>query len=214
MSYIVAIDGPAGSGKSTISKILSEKYNLLFISSGKYYRALTYLFNKNNFKEINEEFIQQASNAKIDINDNKIFLNNNDITSKITDELVSNNISLISSHEQIREIVNEKIRDVSKKHDIVMDGRDIGTVVFPNANLKIYLTASSWQRAKRRKKELIAMDKNVGLFSIWKSIVNRDYKDKHRKIAPLKKASDAIVISSTKFTINEVIDKISKYIKR
>ncbi len=214
MNYIIAIDGVAGSGKSTVSKLLSKKYNLFFISSGKYYRAITYLYNKNNFHEINEDFINLVNETNIKLDNDSIYLNGEDISNQITDEMISNNISLIANNEIIRNIVNQKIREFSKEKDIIMDGRDIGTVVFPNANLKIYITASSWERTKRRKKELLELNKKVNIFSIWNSIVKRDYKDKHRKIAPLIKSKDAIKISSTKMSIEEVVNEISKHIKR
>lgn len=214
MSYIIAIDGPSSSGKSTISKILSKKFNLFFISSGKYYRCLTYLYNHGNFNRVDEKFIDEARSSKITITDDKVFLNDIDVTNEITDDMISNNISLISNDKNIREIVNDKIRFFAKDNDVIMDGRDIGTVVFPNANLKIYLTASSVVRSKRRKLELENLNKNVSFISIWLSIIRRDYKDKHRKVAPLKKAKDSIVISSTKYSINEIVEKISHFIER
>lgn len=214
MNYIIAIDGPAGSGKSTISKIISKKYNLLFLSTGKYYRALSYLFNKNKLNNIDENFIALVKSSEINLKDEQIFLNDENITNLITDDQIQNCISLISSNETIRDIVNDKIRVFSKNKSIIMDGRDIGTVVFPEADLKIYLTASSWVRAKRRKNELVQLGKRVNKLIIWFSIIKRDYKDKHRKIAPLKKAKDAIEISSTKFSIDQVVNEISKYIKR
>lgn len=214
MNNVIAIDGPAGSGKTTISKEIARKYNFKFISSGKFYRAATYLFISNNFVEINEGFLKLLENANIYTDKTGTFLNGASIDGKISDADISSRISLISSNGKVREIINSKINALSNSEKIIMDGRDIGTVVFPNAKLKFFLTASPIKRAKRRVNELKSLGIKSSFIKILISVIKRDYNDKHRKIAPLKKAKDSIKISTSNKNIETIVKIISEYVER
>ena len=209
MSYIIAIDGPAGSGKSTISKIVAKDLDFLFISSGQLYRICAYYFLESKLDEVNPEFIKKLNELKITYSDGNFLVNKQNLGDKLITNQVASKASFVATNNDIREFVNQTIRNVFQDKNIIMDGRDIGTVVFPNATLKIFLSASIISRVKRRKKEL--KEKNIAnesffkmFFAIWK----RDRTDKHRKIAPLKKAKDAIKIDTSNKTIDQVVNEV------
>lgn len=204
-NFIIALDGPSGSGKSTIANILAKKLKISYLNTGSMYRALTLYFLENgitNEEQIQLEFLQ---NIKIDINEDRVFLNGKDVSEEIRNKIVTENVSWVSSIPIVRKYLVDLQRKISENKSIILDGRDIGTVVFPNAKYKFFLVASSEVRAKRRY-EQNEIDKS--LEEIQKDIEKRDYIDSHREISPLKKAKDAIEIDSSKLTIDETIDEI------
>ena len=207
---IVAIDGEASTGKSTQAKKIAEELDFDYRDSGAYYRALTLYLIQNNINS--NEDISQTILDKIDLKqtfeDNKliIYLNNEDVSDKIRGYKVSINVSSYAKKSEIRNFVYAQLRKSAKSNSLVIDGRDIGTVVFPDADFKFFLFADSKVRAERRHKQI--NDKSVKLESIEKEIKTRDNIDSTRKIAPLKKADDAHEIDVTSLSITQVFDKI------
>lgn len=215
MTYKIAIDGPAGSGKSTVSKIIANQQNLTFVSTGYFFRAYALILNNNDKINSSEnEQLEIINNHAIDISDDKLFINGVDSTNEIKNSEISELASILATKKRIREIAKEAQKQIAVKKDVIMDGRDIGTVIMPDANLKIYLVASIKERAKRRTKELKELNENTSYIKVWLDIFKRDWNDKHRKIAPLKKASDAIVVKTNNKSINDVVAEITNYIKR
>lgn len=204
-NFIIALDGPSGSGKSTIANLLAKKLKISYLNTGSMYRALTLYFLKNNIKKSDNLDKNILKNINIDINKDKVFLNGKDVSKEIRDKEVTENVSWVSSMPEVREYLVEMQRNISNNKSIILDGRDIGTVVFPNAKYKFYLTASSYVRAKRRFDQN-EIDKSFE--EIKEDIEKRDYLDSHREISPLKKADDAIEIDSSDLTIAQTIDKI------
>lgn len=213
-NIIVAIDGPAGSGKSTIAKIIADKYNFTYIDTGAMYRMITLycLDNNVNFKD---EFAIKNALAKIslDMQGDKFFLNSKEVTQNIREPRINENVSQIASIKVVRDNLVNLQRKISEGKNVILDGRDIGTVVFPNAQIKIYLIASPEERANRRYKELIQKGTDISYDEVLKSIKERDYIDSTRKESPLTKAADAIELDSTGLKIEEVLDFISKRIE-
>jgi len=212
---IIAIDGEASTGKSTQAKKIAEKFDYNYRDSGAYYRAITLYLIQNNINS-NDNIIQSVLN-QISIEqvykDKKlsIYLNGNDVTQKIRGFKVSVNVSNFAKKPEIRDFVYEQLRSSAKSNSLVIDGRDIGTVVFPNATFKFFLLADPKIRAERRHKQI--NDKSVKLESIEEEIILRDNTDSTRKIAPLKKADDAFEIDVTLLTIEQVFEKILSKIK-
>ena len=204
-NYIIALDGPSGSGKSTIANLLANKLKISYLNTGSMYRALTLYFLENNIKKSDNIDIKILKKINIDINEDKVFLNGKDVSQEIRDKEVTENVSWVSSIPIVREYLVEMQRNISNNKSIILDGRDIGTVVFPDAKYKFYLDASSFVRAKRRF-EQNEIDKSFE--AIKKDIEKRDYLDSHREISPLKKAEDAIEIDSSDLTIDQTIEKI------
>ena len=218
MSFIVAIDGPAGSGKGTITKLIGEKFNLTNIDTGAMYRCVTLACLENNITDKQLDKIEQIL-EKIDIklkriNDNQIvLLNGKDVTSKIRTTEIDNAVAKFAALKIVRDKMTPLQREMGKQDNIIMEGRDIGTVVFPNADVKIFLDCSVEERAKRRYKQNIEKGINCSYEEVLKSIKERHLLETKRDIAPFVKAEDAIYIDSTNMTIPEVVDKISKIIK-
>ena len=218
MAFIVAIDGPAGSGKGTITKLVGKKLNLTNIDTGAMYRCVSLYMLKNNIKLNDISKINLALN-NIDIkftksNDSEIvFLNGEDVTDEIRSKEVNQIVSQVSHIIIVRESMVELQRKMSIDRDIIMEGRDIGTNVFPNANVKIYLDASAEERANRRFKQNAEKGINVPYEEILEYIKFRDYNDKTSSVAPLKQAEDAIYIDSTNLSIEEVVNKIVNIIE-
>lgn len=204
-NFIIALDGPSGSGKSTIANILAKKLKISYLNTGSMYRALTLYFLENGIKNEDKIDLKLLQNIKIDINEDRVFLNGKDVSDEIRNKIVTENVSWVSSIPLVRKYLVDMQRKISENKSIILDGRDIGTVVFPDAKYKFFLVASSEIRAKRRY-EQNEIDKS--LEEIQKDIEKRDYIDSHREISPLKKASDAIEIDSSNLTIDETIDEI------
>jgi cytidylate kinase len=209
----IAIDGPAGAGKSTIAKILSKKLNLMYINTGAMYRAVTLRALEKN---IDTNDTQSLCNI-IDgmemkfINDN-LYVNGIDINNEITMPIISKNVSKYASILQVREKLVKVQQEMSNKYDVIMDGRDIGTVVLKDAPFKFFVTATPEERARRRFEELTNKNIECNYDEILKDIIQRDYKDSHREIDPLKMAQDAIEVDTTSMNIEEVVDYIYKYV--
>lgn len=213
MSFIVAIDGPAGSGKGTITKLVGEKLNLLNVDTGAMYRciALQMLRENINIEEIGkiEGLLEKIDIKLVNENSNiKVFLNDEDVTNKIRTEEVSKFVSPVSAIKIIREKMVKMQRKFGEEQNIIMEGRDIGTEVFPNADVKIYLDATPEERARRR----VFQNDEKGIESdfetVLKEIKIRDHRDSTREISPLRKADDAILVDSTNMTIEEVVEEI------
>lgn len=213
-NIIVAIDGPAGSGKSTIAKIIADRYSFTYIDTGAMYRMITLycLENKINFE--NEMAIKNILDTiSLDMQGDKFLLNNIDVSKEIRETRINENVSKIASIKIVRENLVNLQRKISQGKNVILDGRDIGTVVFPNAQIKIYLIASPEERAKRRYRELVQKGTEISYEEVLKSIKERDYIDSTRKESPLMKADDAIELDSTGLKIEEVLDFISKKIE-
>ncbi|VEU80693.1 (d)CMP kinase [Haploplasma axanthum] len=212
--FHVAIDGPAGSGKSTISSQIAQKLGWIHVDTGAMYRAVTLYALENQVNLNNEDSYQFLDNVKIDYQDDKILLNGKDVSREIRSEEVTNNVSLVSSFPYVREKMVFIQQKAAKGKNIIMDGRDIGTVVLPNAKLKIFLTANVEERAKRRYNEQLIKGVTVDFEELVNDIAIRDKKDSTRKESPLKKAVDACVIDTTYLTIEQVVDKIINLIEK
>ncbi|MDE6661557.1 MAG: (d)CMP kinase [Anaeroplasmataceae bacterium] len=207
-NFVVALDGPAGSGKSSISKLVAERLGFTHIDTGAMYRAVTLeaLRRKVNIEdEASYSFLNETS---IIYKNNIIYLNDVDVSDEIRSSEVTNNVSTCCKFAKVRELMVEYQRESAKQGKVLMDGRDIGTVVLPNADLKIYLTATAEERARRRCAEIQAKGIPAEYEVILEEIVARDYKDSHREIAPLRQAEDAIPIDTTHLTMDEVANKI------
>lgn len=216
---VIAMDGPAGAGKSTIAKLVSQKLNIEYIDTGAMYRAITLkMINKNVDEKNLESIINIAKETKIEIRENKIFLDNIDVSEEIRTPQISERVSYFSAIKEIRYILVELQRNIAKDTNVIMDGRDIGSYVFPNANLKIYLQASIEERTNRRFKELVNKNFKVDYETLKEEIKRRDEMDSRREFAPLIKAKDAIEVDTTgkniDCVVNEIIDLIGKVIEK
>lgn len=213
MSFNVAIDGPAGAGKSTIAKAVAAKKGYIYVDTGAMYRAVAlYLFRQGVNPDDKEEVAAKSRNADIKIAyDNGVqvvYLNGENVNAFLRTEEVGNMASKTSAVPELRAHLLQLQKNLAASNDVIMDGRDIGTVVLPEAQLKVFLTASSECRAKRRYKELTEKGEQADFAKIKEDIEKRDYQDSHRETAPLKKADDAVLIDSSDMTIDEVVAKI------
>lgn len=216
MTVNIAIDGPAGAGKSTIAKRVAKLKNFIYVDTGAMYRAIALYFLRMHIKEDDcNAMISACKEALITIeyqNDEQIvLLNGENVNTLIRTEEVGKMASISSSVKEVREHLLELQRRLAREKNVVMDGRDIGTFVLPNANTKIYLTASSYVRAKRRYEELEQKGIHCDFNQIEKDIIDRDYRDMNREIAPLSQAKDAVYIDSSNLTIEEVVRKILEF---
>jgi hypothetical protein len=206
---IIALDGPAGAGKSSVSKMVAKRLNCTYLDTGAMYRAITYEALKRNISE-EKEIVQMVENLNMDIcakeDTMHVFIDGEDITQYLRTSEVSSNVSRISAFQGVRNAMVKLQRKVAEKGNVVLDGRDIGTVVLPDADLKIFLTASVHTRALRRYKEL--KDTDTTLERIEEEIKRRDNLDMTRKISPLRKADDAILLDNSDLTLEETADKI------
>jgi cytidylate kinase len=217
---IIAVDGPAGAGKSTVSKILAQKLGFLYIDTGAMYRALTLKALEENIDLKDEQqVVSLAGLASIDLINNpdnslKVLLDGKDVSHQIRQSRITKTVSDIAKIKGVREKMLELQRKLGLRHDAVLDGRDIGTVVFPNADRKFYIDADFKERVRRRYNELKAMGEDVTWEDIDKDLRNRDTMDSTREVAPLKKADDAIYIDTTQMSIEEVADELLQEIKK
>lgn len=217
MSVNVAIDGPAGAGKSTIAKLLAKKMNYIYVDTGAMYRTLALYFLENDISVTDENAISESlPGIDVDIKYiegiQHIYCNGTDVSSDIRKEEVGNAASTTSAYKAVREKLLALQRNLAKENDVIMDGRDIGSFVLPDAQVKIYLTASVETRANRRYKELLEKGENAVLEEIAKDIENRDRQDMTREISPLVQAEDAILVDTSDMNIEEVVEKISSII--
>lgn len=218
MTNNIAIDGPAGAGKSTIAKKLAKELGYIYVDTGAMYRAMAYHFLQNNIASDNEsEIAKSCKNVDVSISyidgEQQVLLNGQNISDKIRNEEVGNMASATSVYPVVRTKLVELQRQLASKENVIMDGRDIGTVVLPNANVKIYLTASSKVRAKRRFDELTAKGEDCNFDDIEKDIIDRDYRDMHRETSPLKQADDAILLDTSDMNIDQVVSRMKEIIE-
>ena len=209
----IAIDGPAGAGKRTIAKLVADKKGFIYVDTGAMYRSIALYIIENDIDSDNDDAVKAACDnidIKIKYVDRvqHIYLNDEDVSTTIRREEVGNMASKVATKKVVREKLLNLLRELAESNDVIMDGRDIGTFVLPNAELKIYLTASVYTRAKRRFDQLVEKGETPDLGKIEEDIEKRDYQDMHRDIAPLKQAEDAILIDTSDMTIEEVVDKI------
>jgi len=213
MGFNIAVDGPAGAGKSTIAKLVAKKMNLIYVDTGAMYRAMAVYFIKQGVDIDDVEAVAEACTGaditiKYENGMQMVYLNDENVTAYLRTEEVGNAASVTSGVAQVRARLLELQRTLAKTSDCIMDGRDIGTCILPNADVKIYLTASSAVRAKRRFDELVAKGEECDLATIQADIEERDNRDMNREVAPLKQAEDAILVDSSYMTIEEVVKRI------
>lgn len=207
---IIAIDGPSGAGKSTIAKILAEKLKIEYLDTGAMYRAVTKYVLDNQIDIYDKDKLKKAlNNVHLDFKDSCIYLNGENVEKAIRSKLINENVSEVSSILDVRKFLVKNQREISSEKSTILDGRDIGTVVFPNADYKFFLYASIEVRAKRRFDQKLS---NETFEQIKESIRKRDEYDSNREISPLKKADDAIEIDTSNLSIEETVDKIISYI--
>lgn len=212
MTYIIAIDGPSGSGKSTVSEILAKKLNIEYLNTGLMYRAVTKFFLDMGYnEETNDETLKELLNEiTIDFKEEKLYLNGTDVTKQLRNDKVTDNVSWVSARNYVREKMVDLQRKIAENTSFILDGRDIGTVVFPNAKYKFYLTASALTRAKRRFNQ---GESELSIEEIEKAIIKRDNYDSSRKESPLKVADGAIIIDSSDLNIDQTVSKILSYME-
>ena len=213
MSYQIAIDGPAGAGKSTIAKKVAKTKGFIYVDTGAMYRAMAYYLLTQGIDPENAEAIEaKCANADItrcdESEEQVVLLNGENVNGVIRNEEVGNMASSSSKHPKVRERLTVLQKELAAKNNVVMDGRDIGTCVLPNADVKVYLTASAQVRAKRRYDELSAKGIPCDIEQIEMDIIKRDEQDMNREIAPLKQAEDAVLVDSSDMTIDEVVQAI------
>lgn len=213
----VAIDGPASAGKSTVAKIVAKKLHFIYCDTGAMYRSVTFVALKNHVKLDDDQALKELLKT-IEIRfvpaepEQRVFVNDEEVTQAIRTPEITNNVSLVSAQPSVRAELTKRQQEIAEAGGIVMDGRDIGTTVLPNAEVKIFLVASVHERAVRRFKENQTKGIDTPLDVLEKEIEERDYKDSHREISPLTQAKDAVLVDTTSLTINQVVDKILEII--
>ena len=219
---VIAIDGFSSTGKSSISKVVADTLGLIHIDTGAMYRAIT-LFGLRNFNNEKQEIdlpklLQNLNEISLEFRENsgklEIYLNGENVSKEIRTTEVSDNVSLIAKHPEVRARLVVLQRDIAEKQGVIMDGRDIGTVVLPNADYKFFLTASADERARRRFLELQSLGIETTIEEVKQNLIERDRIDSERDISPLKQAEDAILIDNTNLNKEETIDLILSYIKK
>lgn len=214
-NLVIAIDGPAGAGKSTISKLIAKNLGINYIDTGAMYRAITYKCIKEDI-DVNDiqRVVDLCSRTDVDFVDNYIYLDGQRLNEEIRTHQVSSRVSDVAKIPQVREFLLEKQREIGKRSDVILDGRDVGTHIFPDAKYKFFLNASAQERGRRRYQELIDKGQSVVLEEIIEDIKKRDYIDSTREVAPLVKADDAIEVDTTSMTIDQVVTYISDMVRR
>ena len=219
---VIAIDGFSSTGKSSISKVVADTLGLIHIDTGAMYRAIT-LFGLRNFKDKKQEIdlpklLQNLNEISLEFRENRgkleIYLNGENVSKEIRTTEVSDNVSFIAKQPEVRERLVVLQRNIAEKQGVIMDGRDIGTVVLPNADYKFFLTASADERARRRFLELQSLGIETTIEEVKQNLIERDRIDSEREISPLKQAEDAILIDNTNLNKEETIDLILSYIKK
>ena len=219
-TYSIAIDGPAGAGKSTIAKRLAKELGYRYVDTGAIYRTVAYFMDLWGVspKDVDgvERYIDELT-IGIEYDEDGLqhmIMNGMDVTGDIRTQDISQKASLVSAHACVREVLLDMQRDVAKEYNVIMDGRDIGTVVLPKANVKIFLTASAEVRAQRRTDELLAKGQKANYNQILKEIQQRDYQDTHREIAPLKMCRDSIKVDTSSMDIDQVVEEIKAIVAK
>ena len=213
-TYSIAIDGPAGAGKSTIARRLAGELGYFYVDTGAIYRTVAYFLDlwgvsPKDIDGVNRYIDELTIGIAYDEEGvQHMIMNGMDVTGDIRTQDISQKASLVSAHAVVRDMLLDMQRDVARQHNVIMDGRDIGTVVLPKADVKIFLTASAEVRAQRRCDELVAKGQKANLPQILKEIQQRDYQDTHREVAPLKMARDSVKVDTTELNIDEVVAKI------
>ena len=217
-TYSIAIDGPAGAGKSTIAKRLAKELGYYYVDTGAIYRTVAYFLDLLGVspKDVDgvERYIDELT-VNIEYDEDGLqhmIMNGIDVTGDIRTQDISQKASLVSAHAVVREVLLDMQQDVARHHNVIMDGRDIGTVVLPDADVKIFLTASAEVRAQRRTEELLAKGQKANFEQILKEIKQRDYQDTHREIAPLKMARDSVKMDTSEMDIDEVVATIRQIV--
>lgn len=217
-TYSIAIDGPAGAGKSTMAKRLAKELGYQYVDTGAIYRTVAYFLDlwgvsPKDIDGVTRYIDELTIGIEYDEEGTQhMIMNGMDVTADIRTQEISQKASLVSAHAVVREMLLDMQRDVAKEYNVIMDGRDIGTVVLPKANVKIFLTASAEVRAKRRTEELQAKGQKADYNKILKEIQQRDYQDTHREIAPLKMARDSIKLDTSAMTIEEVVAEMKRIV--
>ena len=215
----VAIDGPASAGKSTVAKIVAKKLHFIYCDTGAMYRSVTFAALKNHVKLDDDQALKKLLKT-IEIRfvpaepEQRVFVNDEEVTQAIRTPEITNNVSLVSAQPSVRAELTKRQQEIAEAGGIVMDGRDIGTTVLPNAEVKIFLVASVHERAVRRFKENQTKGIDTPLDVLEKEIEERDYKDSHREISPLTQAKDAVLVDTTSLTIDQVVDQILEIINQ
>ena len=215
----IAIDGPAGAGKSSIAKLVAKKLSFVYVDTGAMFRTVAYYFlsqgkDPSDAEMVTEECEKISISIEYKDGAQHIFLDGTDVSTEIRQEEVGKNASVVAKNQAVRNRLLALQRQMAEKQDVIMDGRDIGTVVLPDAQVKIYLTASASVRAERRYKELVEKGETCNLKKIEEDIIARDEQDMNREIAPLKQAEDAVLVDSSYMTIEEVVDKIIEVVEK
>lgn len=219
MAYAIAIDGPAGAGKSTVAKRAAKELGFIYVDTGAMYRAMAVYFMENGIDTEDEKAVDRcldSINIGIEYKDGiqQVILNKENVTLKLRDEAVGRTASVVSKYAGVRGKLLELQRSLAEKSNVIMDGRDIGTTVLPDAQVKIYLTASVTARAQRRCDELTAKGEKADIDEIKADIENRDYQDMNREISPLKQAEDAVLLDTSDMNIEEVVEAVKKLASR
>ena len=218
--YSIAIDGPAGAGKSTIAKRLAKELGYYYVDTGAIYRTVAYFLDlwgvsPKDVDNVNRYIDELTIGIEYDEDGlQHMIMNGMDVTGDIRTQDISQKASLVSAHACVREMLLDMQRDVAKEHNVIMDGRDIGTVVLPKANVKIFLTATAEVRAQRRTDELLAKGQKANYNQILKEIQQRDYQDTHREIAPLKMSRDSVKVDTTNMDIDQVVEEIKAIVAK
>ncbi len=218
MTYSIAIDGPAGAGKSTIARRIARELGYYYVDTGAIYRTVAYFFHlwgvsPRDVDAVTRYIDELTISIEYDAEGKQhMIMNGMDVTDEIRTQEISQKASLVSAHEVVRDVLLDMQREVARKHNVVMDGRDIGTVVLPRANVKIFLTASPEVRAERRCQELLAKGQKAQYETILKEINQRDDQDTHRAIAPLKMARDSVKVDTSNLDIDGVVAEIKRII--
>lgn len=216
----IAIDGPSGAGKSSIAKAVSKKLGYIYVDTGALYRSIGLNAVRCGVENTRDEglVVPTLENANVSLRfingEQRVFLGDDDVSEAIRQNEISMAASNVSAIPRVREFLFSLQRDIAEKNNCIMDGRDIGTVVLPNADIKIFLTASSEERARRRYKELSEKGQTVDFDTLLKEIEERDYQDSHRETAPLKKAEDAVLVDTTGVSFDEAVELILNTIKK